>query len=316
MSRPTILAALSVCLMTVPLLGAKAPAERPTGDDLVSKRPIYRNAQELREACQPYLKPPDPRQAKVKQRDEFLLFIVPYLGSEDQELRDAAVDILAQLMRIRRHIRASAFKEYLSRDNPINVRLVALAHSLYGFVGEGERSSYPERRAEMEAAWTETVNDIAESPVTPPNFDVLAFALRFHPRDRVALIKPENQPVMVRRLLALASGGTRDDRQRVMELLRYVPLDTAASAVVEWYRVEPDADARAACVSQICWLSGSLSFSHGEASSIAKLKSLKPILELAAQDTDPEIAKRAKESLEKAEAFLEKERGLSEQEDK
>jgi hypothetical protein len=311
MRGSAILPLLPVWLLISALLGAEARAQMPKREDQVWTRPVCKTADELRELCKPCLDPIDPQQRKMKQYDEYLLFIVPYLGSEDQELRDAAVDILAQLMRIRRHIRASAFKEYLSRDNPINVRLVALAHSLYGFVGEGEISSYDQRRAEMEAAWTETLNDIAESPVTPPNFDVLVLGLR-QGHDCVALLTPENQPVMVRRFMALASGGSKDDWRRAMELLRRLPAEAAASAVVEWYRVEPDAGVRAAYAEEVGSRIAALTSIFGRPSSVDEVEALKPILELAAKDTDREIAKKAKESLENAEAFLEKEKALSE----
>lgn len=303
MQRPAVLALFSVCVMILAALRAEALAQTPTLEDLVRERPTYTTADELREACEPYLKPIDPQARKMPQFDEHLLFIVPHLDSEDAELRDAAVDILAQLLEVRRHIRSSAFTKYLSRDYPLNVRVVALAHSLYGFLGTGER--YPKDwPADMEAAWTETLNDIAESPATPPHFDVLAFAMTFR-RSCVALVKAENQPIMVRRLLAMVSDETRDDRERIMKLICRFPADASVDEMLAWYQEEQDASTRAVCVDHVASHSRSLTHIHGEPESDAKLKALMRFLELAAQDADPEIAKKAKESLERAEAFLE-----------
>ena len=294
--------------------GAGAPAQGATGESSASKRPVYKTADELREGCARYLKPMDPGEAKARPYHDYLLFVVPYLDSENVELRDAAADILAQVFRLRRHVPASAFSKYLSRDYPLNVRVVALAHSLYGArANKGEMSTYVERRAAMEEAWTETLNDIAESPVTPANFDLLVFALMIR-HDCLTLVKPENQPVMVRRLLAVVSGASWDDRQRAMPLICCYPADTVAREVVAWYRVQPDAHVRAVCVDWIGKLAGGVSFSLDDKPlSVDELKALLPVFELAVQDPDPEIAKRARESLEKAEAFLEKKKALSEE---
>lgn len=308
MRRPTVLGLLSVWIAVL-ACGAEAwaQAEKPW-DELMREKgprelPTYTTADELREACEPFLEPIDPRQRKGFQHDDYMLFIVPYLGSENPELRDAAVDILAQLMTIRRHIRSSAFTKYLSRDYPLNVRVVALAHSLYGFLGTGERvpRDWP---ANMEAAWSETLNDIAESPAAPPHFDVLAFAMIFR-RSCVALIKPENQPVMMRRLLAFVSDGTRREQETAMRLISRFPADASVDEMLAWYQEEQDASTRAVCVDHVASHSRSLTHIHGEAESDAKLKALMRFLEVAAQDADPKIAERAKAALERAEAFLE-----------
>lgn len=311
MSMPASLRLLSLLLVISGGCATASATQWPTADGSTSKHPVYKTADELREACAPLLKPIDPPHTRVQQYDDYMLFIVPYLGSKDADLCQAAADILAQLMKARRHIRASAFKEYLSRDHPTNVRVVALAHSLYGFVAEGEQSSYAKRRAEMEAAWTETLNDIAESPVTPLNFDVLVLPLVVR-ADCLALIKPENRAIMIRRLLALLPDNADDGRDRVMRLVFRFPLEGSVSEMIDWYRAQPDAASRAAFTDRVLSLSSSLSIVHAKPSSIDKLRSLKPILELAAQDPDPEIAKRAKDALEKAEAYIEQEKGRQE----
>ena len=256
-------------------------------------RPVCKTAEELREACKPLLRPYVFVSRAHTDTDIDRLFIVDYLGSEDRRLRDEAAEILAELIRFNRPIRATVFREYLSKDDPMNVRVIALAYSIcgrYPYIDALTPAVPLHQRLkweDMKDVWAETLNDVAEYPVPPPHFEALARTVSFSYSNKwVGLLKPENRPVMFRRLLALLSAERDWSRRRsYVSLLSHFSLELSLEELLPWYSIEPDPRARAAAVI-LC----------DKDRYPDKLK-MKPLMKLAAQDPDPEVAREGKRLL-------------------
>ena len=181
------------------------------------------------------------------------LLIVDYLGSGDEELRDAAADMLGELFLYGRPIRASVFEKYLSKDYPMRVRLVALAYTLGGVAG-GPTGGDVTLEEGLKQKCHEILNMAMECPVSPPNLCALALAMS---RDGVrgqciSLVKPENHTLLVRRLLALVSSE-RDlyRKHRIMSLVLGFPPEIVAGCVRTWYGLQHDRTTRAVFVAEL-----------------------------------------------------------------
>jgi len=289
------MAFLAVALMS--FVGAsrgKAPEERP----------IYKTPQELREACWRFLASEEELWEKARAEDPRLPehppkvvkppdlgdtgkrdFILGYLDSEDPEMRDAALDILVELWRLRRYIRASAFDRYLDRQYPIGVRVIALAYTWRGRRGEDEVLIPRRDRLEQNwDVWAEVWNDIVEYPVSPPYLGVLCESTESGPWEELAeLTKPENRPVMVERLLSAASSSdVASDRKHLIRTALRFPDDIVVGELLKWYARTASVGARAALLKEL------------RTARYWKRAWFGPVLELASKDWDLELAEKAR----------------------
>ena len=251
----------------------------------------YQTTDELRKACQPFLKPFSSKYRKAPDPDDDRLFIVEYLGAEDPDLQREAADILVELEQYNRKIRGNVFEKYLDKKYPMYVRDVALMYSMYNYRGRRNDRA----REELHEKWKRMLNDIAEAPVPSPHFRRFAVGSLTYTGEWTALIKPNNQPIMLRRFLSVLSQEAMKNehemeaRSVASVIARGFPKDLRNKQVPEWYAAEPCADARRVLIDQIC---RGMSAAHHVAA-------VKPILELAAKDYDPTIAKKAQEELER-----------------
>ncbi len=257
------------------------------GDDGELK---YKTADELREACEPFLKPFSSKYRKAPDPDDDRLFIVEYLGAEDPDLQREAADILVELRDYNRKIRGNVFEKYLDKKYPMYVRDVALMYSMYNYRGN-------KGWEELHEKWKGVLNDIAEFPVPSPHFRRFAVGSLGYTGEWTTLIKADNQPIMLRRFLSvLSQEAMKNEHEMEAKSVAYViargfPKDLRNKQVPEWYASEPCADARRVLIDQIC---------HGM-SAAHHVAAVKPILELAAKDYDPMIAKKAQKELERLE---------------
>jgi len=282
----------SILPMLAACIGVTAPAAW-AGEKL-----RFRTPDELRAACRPlFRRPSGPRIPKAPDDhdDSQFLFVVRYLSSSDREMQDAAVEILAQLARFGKdgRIRASVFDEYLAPEHSVGVQTVALAFSVRGFVAEGESAprQTAKRLEKYRDRWTRVLNTLAEQATAPPHFDVLATGMMLsHCQQELAdSIRPANKPLTVERCLhSLSMASSARQREQMVHLLGYFPLDMVVRAALEWYPLEPDRRARWEFISRVPILA------HGGQPGMLKLH---PVLRLAAKDWDPKIAAKAKRLL-------------------
>jgi hypothetical protein len=227
--------------------------------------------------------------------DEKQLFIIDYLDSEDPKMRDTAANILAELIMYQRPMRLSAVTKYLSDEYPFNVRVVALVHSLCFHFAGCENPTMEERRAlreEMKEPWSELLNEVAERAGETPHFDILAYRIGFL-KQPANLLKPENVPLMVRKILALERGECKQGKRPLITLMDRFPADIVATELLQWYPTVENRDVRAEVVCHI--------ESRRRGMARIDLLKLKPVIKLAAEDKDEEIAKKAEALLEKME---------------
>ena len=258
-------------------------------------RSTYASAAELREAAKPLLVPaPASKDQNADRGKRDREFMVEYLGSKDPELQNAAADILAQNMLCFQPIRGSLFVPYLGAEFPANVRIVALAYSLWGKTGQSEhRPQTDERFDTMKEMWGQVLNSLAQQEgLSDASWSALIISQDSagEPGQVLGLLTDGNKPFVADRL-ALLIKGTDGSRMLsgVMSSLNYLGLDVAVPSLVKWYKQESDPSARLAALNHLGLLNGSR-LTHQE-----RQAQLLPLLQLATADADPEIAAKAKE---------------------
>ncbi len=288
-------------------------------EETSAERPVYTIPEELREASQKLVGPSPKYRVgtpiDIVDPDTRRLFLLEYLESEDAKMREAAVDLLAQSLRNRRNIRASAFQKYLSADYPVDVRVVSLAFYIKGF--DAHREGYTELsekeqiawRRERRAVWSKALDDIVGSGRSSANVDTILLAMspmlvtfsETGERRLVSpleLLKPENRAVFARMALDSTSHNSEyfgnDEtagrvRRQALEVISEFPVETLADVLPDWYSVELNKDARRAVVDSL----------KSIFRSPKKLRKLKVTLQVVANDEDEEIATQAKELLKK-----------------
>ena len=145
--------------------------------------------------------------------------------------------------------------------------------------------------------WNQVLDSAISCPISPPH--LLAVVLHMENNNRFMKarfrqLSAEKRGLMIRRLLALLpgitdKGGVEWRAQRIAIVLYMFPPEALVKAVPVWYEAEPSADARWVLMDLIC----------GRASGGAAVKArMKPLLEMAARDTDERISKEAKRVLQ------------------
>lgn len=83
MRKQILVMVLPLCLVIPIVVGTTAYAQTPPGEEYsTSNRPVYKTADELRKACEPFLNPSTLEANKLPTPpDTYMLFIVPYLDS-------------------------------------------------------------------------------------------------------------------------------------------------------------------------------------------------------------------------------------------
>ena len=243
------------------------------------------------------------------------LIIVDYLGSSDPRMQDAAVEILAKLMILHHPTRASVFRKYLSKDYPISVRLVALCYRMQGAWSDREywmtredlnefqklsvedREKFKKHKEEEKSQkikeereqWGMILNEVIESKEPPKHIILLGICI---PCDKkfMELIKPENQPLLVKWLYQSGSA-LPEDKFVIFGMITFVfDSKTVSEALLDWFPTEKNRDIRAYVIGRLGNLIKVPGFQNED---------LKPVFELAAQDKDEKVAEKAKEILKR-----------------
>lgn len=211
-----------------------------------------------------------------------LLFLLPYLDSSSDALRDEAATLIVEVPLA---MRASAFTKYLSEKYPVNVRMAALYRSLLCRLSDEERLQakpfLPAFRKRMRPVWSKLINELVGGDITPPYFTEVMAAMRG--TDWRPLIEPEKQGIIARRILRVLPDAKDKRIYKVLFTLE-APREMAA-----WYQVESDPKNRLALLGKIRSLSDWLDWSQRK----TRVR-FQPLLDVAKKDWDPESAKLAK----------------------
>jgi hypothetical protein len=274
---------------------------------------------ELWEFAEPMIKPfvgmpsVDPLSADP---DIKRLVIVNYLGSSDPNMQDAAVEIMAKLMILHHPTRASVFRKYLSKDYPISVRLIALCYRMQGAWSDREywhmtgdervefwklpiekqkeiekqkKEEKDQKIKEEHEQWGMILNEIIESKEPPKHIILLGICIPCDKKFK-EIIKPENQPLLVKWLYQSGSA-LPEDKFRIFGMITFVfDSRTVSKALLDWFPTEKNSDIRAYVIGRLGNLSKVPGFQNED---------LKPVFELAAKDEDEKIAEKANEILKK-----------------
>jgi hypothetical protein len=204
------------------------------------------------------------------------------LDDPDPSLRDEAAEIIAKAPK---RIPATRLLKYLSEDYPPNVRMAALVRTLKEEYTEKELADKNRRGFvyddSVKAKWAKVMNDLMAGPVCPPYF---AEAVRAADRDEEWQVKPENQLIVFRRILA------SEECKAIGHIYRFLPKDQAIAELTTWYPLESDAEVRLIMLEILKYC--------GRDVVTARTKA-RPVFELATKDYDKKNADFAKECLEK-----------------
>jgi hypothetical protein len=251
-----------------------------------AEQTVYKTPDELRRAAEPLLQP-----FKAKNRrpdpDDDRLFLVDYLGTADDALRNTAVDVLAKC---RRPIRGSAFRKFLAPDYPMNVRVIALAYVVANAWGENDVDLIRSEQLleKLKQSLATMLKDLAEYPVAPVHLEVLARVMGRHTSLSsrfLELASEEEQRVIFKRFAAVGAGIQNElDSGEIQTCLRLFRVDVFTSELSALYSFSPvnfrsfiaDVAARAAIMTGY------------------EKKKLQPLLALIAKDWDSAIASKVK----------------------
>lgn len=255
-----------------------------------AEQTVYKTPDELRRAAEPLLQP-----FKAKNRrpdpDDDRLFLVDYLGTADDALRNTAVDVLAKC---RRPIRGSAFRKFLAPDYPMNVRVIALAYvtaNAWGGGNDTDALSHDQLVEKLRKPLATMLKDLAEYPVAPAHLEALGRAMASNESfSFLDLSAEEEQRVLFRRIAAkgagLPNGVDKDGIQICLSLFRANVFVSELSALYSFSPVDfrgyiADVAVRAAITSRY------------------EKNKLQPLLALIAKDWDSAIASKVKAILER-----------------
>jgi len=268
--------ALSISFACLALHAAAAEPARQE-QDLKTAKQLWDASAEI---LQPY-KPVAARgMAGPRDDDRPRVFVVDYLGSGDAALREAATEIVAKAPK---DIRSSAFEKYLDARHPLNVRVVALARTLRGTWGWEEEGPDPETYERRQRLCGDVFAEIAKQPAPPPHFFAVARQIESGSPAFKSIRPPDYKPLL-RMFLALLP---RDDWDYV-EAVQAFPDDLVVEELKAWYPKERNPYARLRLVE---------GYARRASASYPKWLKVKPFLELAANDKDPEIAAAARKGV-------------------
>jgi len=277
----------------------------------------YKSPKQLLEICEPFMKhyisssPGSPLPLEADSDDD-RVFIVDFLDSKDQVMRDTAVDIISEMAKFGRHIRASAFKKYLSQEYPLNIRITAMLMTRQRYKSNRERAeesklftefqkdnkskkiSYSDflrelseknREADIEIKkiYGDILNHLAENPEAFKKIDIVAYNINF---EDVQMVKPENALRLASQFLKAMKNKPKGYNAQILSNIAYFPPEIACEAYLDWYASEEDA------ASRDLFFQNFTRITRGEGEK--KILQLKSVLDLAAQDKDEKIAGKAK----------------------
>ncbi|HYE08234.1 MAG TPA: hypothetical protein VEL07_22160 [Planctomycetota bacterium] len=243
------------------------------------------SATELREVAAPLIKRATPSKGPVEsgaQRE----FIVDYLGSSDDALRGAAIELLSTGLLNGRPVRAAKFTDYLSQEHPPEVRAIALAYSLWGHTVRGEkRPQTDERVSAMKDVWAATINSLANQAGIPSAPWLSVVVGMTHVGDNVVsdLLTPDNRPRFAERIVPLLEGP-EEWSSIVVSTVGGLGADVAAPVLEKWYRQEKDPSVRLVLVDNFGLL---------DLEDPGQRERFMPLLDLARADPDEDVRARA-----------------------
>lgn len=212
------------------------------------------------------------------------LFLLPYLDSSSDALRDEAAKLIAELPYA---MRASAFTKYLSEEYPVNVRMAALYRSLLCRLSDEERlqekAFLPEFEKQMRPVWSKLINEQVGGQITPPYFTEVIVALACTGTIRTELIQAEKQGIIARRILHILPDAKDKQDYHLWRVL--ISLEAVPRELVAWYQVESDPKARRLLLHRM------RKFDWSRRNTRTRFQ---PVLDVAKKDWDPENAKLAK----------------------
>ncbi len=213
-----------------------------------------------------------------------LLFLLPYLDSSSDALRDEAAKLIVELPLA---MRASAFTKYLSEKYPVNVRMAALYRSLLCRLSRAElvqeKPFLPGFEKRMGPVWSKLINELAGGDITPPYFTEVMVALACTGTIRTELIQAEKQGIIARRILRVLPDAKDKQDYHLWRVL--ISLEAAPRELVAWYQVESDPKTRRVLLSKM------RKFDWSRRNTRIRFQ---PVLDVAKKDWDPQNAKLAK----------------------